>query len=200
MLAAGVDPPLIYVFRSPQSLQYQLDLVLCALSREQNTAQIDLCDDAPEAPNIHGLVVLVAIEQDFRGSVPPSRNVIRDHRAMVEPVEVLVLRFFLGLLLPSTNFVVGASQPEVRNLEGAVVVDQHVAGLQIAVDEAGGVHVSDALGDLVHDELLLQLVEVDLVDDVVQVGLHQIENQVEILGVLALEDALQSDDVGVLEL
>lgn len=105
------------------------------LSREKGLALKHLSEDATGTPNIHLNIILLPREHNLGCAVISRRNVARH----------------LGVL--------NASQTEVANLQIAVFVDQNVAWLQIAMDNAGRVHVFQSAHDLVQkvlDELLFK--------------------------------------------
>jgi hypothetical protein len=56
------------------------------------------------------------------------------------------------------------------------------------VEELRRVHVLEGAEDLVHDVLLVDLLQNVGADDGVQVGLHVLEHQVDVAVVLGLED------------
>ena len=87
------------------------------LAREQRLALDHLGEDAPGAPDVDLDVVLLPRQHDLRRAVVSSRNVARH----------------LGILQ--------AGEAEVADLEIAVLVDEDVAGLEVAVDDAGRVDV-----------------------------------------------------------
>lgn len=83
------------------------------LSREKGLALKHLSEDATGTPNIHLNIILLPREHNLGCAVISRRNVTRH----------------LGVL--------NASQTEVANLQIAIFVDQNVAWLQIAMDNAG---------------------------------------------------------------
>jgi hypothetical protein len=93
------------------------ELVDVVLSGEQGLALEHLGKDTSDTPDINFNVVLLPGEHDFGSSVV-SRRDVTGH---------------LGVL--------DTGQTKVANLQIAVLVDQDVAGLQVTVDNAGGVDV-----------------------------------------------------------
>ena len=71
-------------------------------------------------------------QHDFRSTVPSRRNVFRH-----EP----------SILL--SNLAIASSEAEVANLEFAVGIDKQVTGLQISVENVGGMDVLEAAEDLI---------------------------------------------------
>lgn len=95
-------------------------------------------------------------------------------------------------------------ESEVAELGVAVLVDEYVGGLEVAVDEVGVVQEVDGFGDLVDDVLLVALLQVGrpavLADQRVQVHVHVLEHQVDVLVVFGTDGPLQRYDVTVLQL
>jgi hypothetical protein len=59
-------------------------------------------------------------------------------------------------------------------------VQEDVAGFEISVDHVARVNVLDSFEELVHDVLLMDVLQDALFDDVVQVGLHVLEAEVDV--------------------
>ena len=146
-----------------------------------------LADEAAERPDVDGLAVVLASEEQFGRPVPPGGDVVSHHDDFV----------VIGLLHES-------DQSEVAELGVAVLVDEYVGGLEVAVDEIGVVEEVDGFGDLVDDVLLVALLQVGrlavLADERVQVHVHVLEHQVDVLVVLGTDGPLQRYDVTVLQL
>lgn len=106
--------------RGSQKLGDDGELVDVVLAREQRLALQHLCEDTTGAPDIHLHVVLLPCEHDL-GSPVVSRRDVSGH---------------LGIL--------DAREAEVADLEVAVLIDQDVAGLEIAMDDACGVNIFQA--------------------------------------------------------
>lgn len=68
------------------------------------------------------------------------------------------------------------------------------------MNDGCGVQVLQGLGELVDDEPHVYVLEYALADDVVQVCLHELEEQIDILVVIGTDGVVELDDVGVLEL
>lgn len=79
----------------------------------------------------------------------------------------------------------------------ALGIQQKITGFEVAVDEFARVHIFECLEELVDDELLVDLLEDASADDDVQVCLHIVKYQIEILVILCLYYIEQSDDVFV---
>lgn len=73
----------------------------------------------------------------------------------------------------------------------AVRVDEDVGGLEVPVDELGGVQILHAPEYLVHDEAVMDILEYLLADGVVQICLHVLEDQVQVLVVVGTQDIVQ---------
>jgi hypothetical protein len=72
----------------------------------------------------------------------------------------------------------------------ALRVQQQVGGLQVTVKQVGRVHVLEALEDLVHDVLLVNVFEDIGSNDGVQVGVHEVKYQVNIAVVFGTDHIL----------
>lgn len=92
-------------------------LVDVILARKERLALQHLRENAAGAPDINLNVILLPRKHDFWGSVV-SRRHISSH---------------LGVL--------NARKSEITNLQIAVLVDQDVARLEVAMDDAGGVDI-----------------------------------------------------------
>jgi len=103
------------------------DLVDLAVAREQGLARRHLREDAPHAPHVDARAVLPAAEQDLRRPVPERDD-------------------FVGV--GAQRDAEGAGQAEVGELEVAFFVDEEVLGLEVAVQDAVGVAVADAVQEL----------------------------------------------------
>lgn len=87
------------------------------LAGEERLALEHLSEDAACTPDINLDVVLLPCEHDLRRSVVSGRDVTRHLRVLY------------------------TGETEVANLEIAVLVDEDVAGLQVAVHDTSGVDV-----------------------------------------------------------
>jgi hypothetical protein len=108
------------VRRSTQKLCDDGELVDVILSGEQRLALEHFGEDASRTPDVHLYIVLLPSEHDLRCAVVAGRNVTRHLRVLY------------------------TSQSEIADLEITILVHQDVAGLQITVDDAGGVDVFQA--------------------------------------------------------
>lgn len=87
------------------------------LAREQRLALEHLGEDASCTPDINLHVVLLPGEHDLGGTIVSRRNVSSHLR------------------------ILDSGQPEITNLEVAVLVDENVTGFEITVDDTGRVDV-----------------------------------------------------------
>ena len=128
-------------------------------------AREHLCEYATHGPYVYGERVLVHGEHQLGGAVPARRHVLGHERGVV-----------LGRGRES------AGHPEVADLELAVAVDEEVARLEVAVEDASRVDVLESPQDLVQEVLGVFIAEgLHGVYDVVKVALHQVQNYVHVL-------------------
>jgi hypothetical protein len=105
------------VWRGTKELRDDGELVHMVLAGEERLALEHLSKDAACTPDINLNIVLLPCEHDFRRSVVSGRDVTRHLRVLY------------------------TGETEVANLEIAVLVDEDVAGLQVAVHDASRVDV-----------------------------------------------------------
>jgi hypothetical protein len=159
------------VRRGSQQLGDDGELVDVVLAGEERLALEHLSEDAAGAPDIDLDVVLLPGEHDLGGAVVAGGDVAGH----------------LGVL--------DAGEAEVADLQVTVLVDEDVAGLQVAVHDAGRVHVLQAAQDLVEevlDELLLQRPRGQ---EAVQVGAEEFGDEVDVFEG-GDEDIRKGDDLG----
>src|SRR4051794_3443948 len=92
-----------------------------------------------------------------------------------------------------------ARDPEVRDLQPAVVPDDHVVRLEVAMDHAAPVRERRRLEDLDREVDRPQLVERRLVADQLLQGPPRQELHRDVVGAVVLAAVEHADDVGVLE-
>jgi len=63
------------------------------------------------------------------------------------------------------------------------------------MQQVGGVHVLETLENLVDDVLLMDLFQDVCTDDSMEVGIHEVKNEVDISVVFRSDDILESNDV-----
>mmetsp|Transcript_84442 Transcript_84442/g.225631 ORF Transcript_84442/g.225631 Transcript_84442/m.225631 type:complete len:216 (-) Transcript_84442:51-698(-) len=160
--AGGRQPGQLLLRRSAPDFHDFSNLIQMVLAREKGAAPNHLTQDTPYRPDIDGLAVAV-IQDDFRRSVPPGHHIISQSQVL------LIVR------KPSCK-------SKITNLQVTVLVHQDVRGLQIPVNHVGRVQVLQPAKDLV-DEILEMLVAERLlgIDHPVQVGLHKVGDNVDIL-------------------
>jgi hypothetical protein len=105
------------IWRSTQKFRNDGELVHVVLAGEERLALKHLSKDAACTPDIDLDIVLLPCEHDLRGSVVSGRDVTRHLRVLY------------------------TGETEVANLEIAVLVDEDVAGLQVAVHDTSRVDV-----------------------------------------------------------
>lgn len=100
-----------------QELSDDRELVDVILSREQWLALQHLCEDTPSTPDINLDIVFLPCQHDLRCSVVSGRDISGHLR------------------------ILDAGQTEIADLKITVLVDKDVAGLQIAMNDTGRVHI-----------------------------------------------------------
>lgn len=177
------------VVRRAERVEDLVDLVDLRVADKQRVALLHLCHDAPDRPDVDSPVIVLAPQQDLGSALPEC-----DDFVSVGP----------------GREGVGPGQAEVGQLDSlGVEFDQHVLGLEVAVEDALLValietnqHLAGEVseGGVVHEVALGVGGLLDVVDDVlleVLVALLEDELQVAHLGVDYLE---QVDHVGVADL
>jgi len=101
----------------PKKLGDDRELIDMILSRKQRLALQHLCEDTSCTPDINLHIILLPCEHDLRGSVVSCRD-ISGH---------------LGIL--------NTCETEVADLQIAILIYKNVAGLEISMDNAGGVDI-----------------------------------------------------------
>nr|CAB3450068.1 unnamed protein product [Digitaria exilis] len=151
------------------------------LARHDGLSGEKLGEDAAGAPEINGDTILSGTKQELRRPVPE-----RDDTA--------------GHGLPLGR-VKERGEPKVRDPEHAIVVDEEVGALDVAVEDATRVAVSQPLEDLCHEALDLRLREAlpGQCGEAGQVVLHVLEHEVEAVGETGCHDAFQLDHVRVVQ-
>jgi len=106
------------------------------------------------------------------------------------------------ILSENIHRVNGPGQAEVAETDLAVLGSKNVGGLEVAVDDIGGVDVKHALNDLVENELSVVVGQLLFgLDDPVEIGVKQRRDQVQEPEVLMLlkQQVLDVQDVLLLE-
>lgn len=126
------------------------------LSGEQWLAAQHLSQYAAHTPHINGLGVFLECQHNLRGTVPASGHIFR-HEARV---------------------VVGrgsrAGQTEITHFQITVGVEQQIGGLEITVQDVGGVHGLEGTQCLVDKVLAVIVGQILRANDTVHVGFHQL--------------------------
>lgn len=125
-------------------MQDLVQLIHIIPSLEDRLPREELSKDAPHAPHIDRRAIVRKAQHDLRRAVPPRGDVLR-HEALVGRAALL-----LG---GAVGGGVAAREAEVADFELAVGVDEEVAGLEVAVEDVGGVDVFEAAEGLVDEGL-----------------------------------------------
>lgn len=112
---------------SPEDLE---DLVNLRVAREERLSCAHLGKDATNGPHVNASRVLASTQENLGGSVPQSDDLV-------------------GVCAQRNTK--GAGKTEIGELEVALLVNEEVLGLEIAVQDAVGVAVLDAIAKLEHE-------------------------------------------------
>ena len=114
----------VLLARVAHDLNYLLYLLHVVHPLEQALLGHQLSEDAPDGPDIQGLRVVLLIQHDFRGTIPPCDDVncLLCGRRVVSIAEA-------------------SGQPEIANLQVAVHVDKDIRWLEVPVHYVRGVQV-----------------------------------------------------------
>mmetsp|Transcript_10237 Transcript_10237/g.32369 ORF Transcript_10237/g.32369 Transcript_10237/m.32369 type:complete len:307 (-) Transcript_10237:291-1211(-) len=179
------DPLEVLLGGGAEHVDDQPQLVQVVAPFEEGLACNHLCKDAAARPDVDGSGVVLVLDEELRRAVPARDDVL---------CHALV---FLGARVGVDR----PRQPKIAYLEVAVLVDKQVAGLEVAVEDVGGVQRVHAAHDLVEEVAKVLVLERLLgVDDVVQVRVHEIADQVHVLPpVLALDRRQDVEDAEYVE-
>ena len=162
----------------PENLEELIDFRVAVKER---TASGHLGENAANAPDVDGARVARRAQQHFGRTIPERDDLVR---------------------VDAYGNAEGARQAEVGQLDHAVLVDEQVLRLEIAMHGASLMAVEYALCDLMEvalDELRLeQLVVGQRLHVLLEVHGEELEDQVEL--VLLHEHVHERDDVGMLKL
>ncbi|KAG5458717.1 MAG: hypothetical protein BJ554DRAFT_1008, partial [Olpidium bornovanus] len=147
--------------RSAEAVEDEGELVVVVPPREQGLPAEHLGEDAPDAPDVDRLGVLLERQHDLRCAVPPRGDVLGHE--VVRPVALVGAG--------------AAGEAEVADLKVAVGVQQQIAGFQVAVQHVGGMHELQRAERLVDEVLAVVVRQLLRADDAVQVRLHKLLDQ-----------------------
>ena len=121
------------------------------LPREQRLPQEHFSEDTACRPDIYRSGVLFPTGHDFGRAVPSRRDVVRQDGVGGHGHHVVVRRVQLG-----------PSQAEIAYLQIAVLVQQQVARLEVAMQDAGAVDVLEPAQQLVQEVLVVLVRQAEL--------------------------------------
>lgn len=162
----------------------KIELVLGIMAREEGAALVEhLGKDAADRPHINsGGVVGRAGHNELRGSVPAGGDV-------VGPEDDVWLLIIEG----------SAGEAEVDDAEVALGVDQDVGGLEVAVEDAGGVNVVYATNKLEDQPANMLVGQLNLrAKDAGQISGHEFEDDKYVVEAVAIgreKYVLDGDDI-----
>mmetsp|Transcript_70159 Transcript_70159/g.188936 ORF Transcript_70159/g.188936 Transcript_70159/m.188936 type:complete len:229 (-) Transcript_70159:41-727(-) len=153
-----------------------LDLIHLVLAREEREEGDDLEADTARSEEIHLKVVITVGQQTLRSSIPACADVLREWLPRVD----------------------ATATSQVRELD-LVVHEQEVLRLHVPVEDAVAVHVVQGLQHFIHVvlDLLLGQVVASAFDGLVDIHVHELEDQGQAPGGFVVEHLVQLDDVGV---
>lgn len=181
----------------PEDLE---DLVNLRITREQRLARAHLGKDAAYRPHVDTSGILAATKQNFRSAVPKSDNLVG---------------------VGAQRNTKGAGQTEISKLQVTVAVNQQVLRLEIAVQDAVTVAVTNTLAQLAHELLDNRIAQSQTVElstcalgqslplasitsgqrlhVLLQVEIEELKNEVELVAV-SVHNVEQAHNVGVAHL
>lgn len=107
-----------------------LELVFVGGAGEEWTARVHFCHDTPSRPDVDAGVVGATAEQDIGGTIPKGDHLVGK-----------------GIDRNTKS----AREPEISELELALVVDEQILGFQVAVQHSVFMAEGDSLQKLVHE-------------------------------------------------
>ena len=169
-----------------------LQLLQRVAPREERFAAQQLGEDASDRPDIDGGPVVLVLDEELGRAVPPRRHILGE----------VLLRVLFGDIVAKVG---AARHPEVGDAQIAVLVDEDVARLEVAVEHVRRVHRLEAAEDLVGEALDVVVGEVlRRADDLVEVGLEELGHEVDVVPavdplVVGQQHVVQREDVLVVE-
>lgn len=108
------------------------DLINFRITHEEGLLLDHFSEDATDGPDVNTERVLLLAQENFRGSIPESFD-------------------FVGQSLDGDTKSSGKT--EISELDGTILVDQKILGLQVSVNDSSRVAVVDTLEDLIQIRL-----------------------------------------------
>ena len=101
------------------------ELINLRVSLEERLFVGHLCEDATNGPDVDRTGVLGGAQQDLRGPIPQGHDLVG---------------------VDADGNSEGARKAKVGDLDGSILVDQEILGLEVAVEDAALVAEEHALG------------------------------------------------------
>jgi hypothetical protein len=161
----------VFLSRSSEDAEDLEDFVDFRVAREQRLACGHLGEDAADGPHVDACAVLASAEEDFGCAVPESDD-LRGVSFDVSEAEDVGRDSYL-VSVGAQRDTKGSSQTKIGELEVALLVDEQVLRLQVAVQDAVRVAVADAGAQLVHELLDHGLAETHVASAAVHAALGQ---------------------------
>ncbi len=173
--ATDARPQTVHVGRSSEEFEDLEELADFGVTTEEDLAAGEFSHDATDGPEIDGRGVVLLTEENFGGAVPEGDDLVS-----------------VGV----HGDLEGAGETEVGDLEGVVVLEEDVGGLQVAVNDAVAVAEVETFEELSHENLELTSEEGLLaVESLLEILVDVLEDEEE-LGAVA-DNVEEVDDVAV---
>ena len=161
----------VFFSRSSEDAEDLEDFVNLRVTGEQGLASGHLGEDAADGPHVDACAVLTTTEEDFGSAVPEGDDLGRVSFGMLRVEVVKRIDYLVGVC--AERDAKGSGQAKIGELEVALLVNEQVLRLQVAVQDAVGVAVADAGAQLVHELLDHCLAETHVASAAVHAALGQ---------------------------
>ena len=168
-------PQSIDISGSTKEFEDLEELTDFSITTEENLTAAEFSHDAANGPHVDGGRIVLFTEEDFGGAVPEGDDFVS-----------------VGV----HGDLEGTSKAEVSNLEGVVVLEEDVGGLQVTVNDAVTVAEVETFEELGHEDLEFAAEEgLSAVDGLLEILVDVFEDEEE-LGAVA-DDIEEIDNVAM---
>lgn len=178
----AVERTNVIVRRVSDKLYDFLQLLKGRASVEKGPAEVYFKDYTAKAPYVCWVLIGLASKQHFRCSIPPRGHSLSHHTVA---------------FLPSSDT---PHQSKITQLYETVAIEQYIGRLEIPVYKFGTVQILQSFGNLIDDVFIVHLLENTLAYDVMQICLHILKYEIDILTIICFDGFLELDDVVVIQL